>query len=447
MTTYTTEDPALPAHTLAARQLSDTPALNDAQAAALGAIVDWASSTPALDDAPFRVLKGYAGSGKTFMLRQLPDRMKGRIVWTAPTNKATKCLREALTADDYKPDCRTIYSLLGLRLEANGEVKELSQPEDPVDLSTYRLVVVDEAFMLNKAVMAAIQSAHNTSGVRFLFVGDPCQLPPVKEDKSPVEALPVIAELTEVMRHDNQILTIATHIRSQIGKAMTQLRIASDNDGAEGVWRLDRRRFEALILDKAGLGWFSDGTTAKAIAWRNVEVDRLNAVIRNKIFPGVTEPYVIGDRVIFTSPASDLDDQPMASTDDEGVVEGVVEEPHPLYGEFTTLRLSITLDTNRLVTARVLHPRDAAAWQRKKDDLALLAKSNGRLWRNFWDFIEAFHSLRHAYAITAHRSQGSTYDNAFVLWSDIMLNRNRTEALRCLYVASTRARKRLVLGD
>ena len=34
---------------------------------------------------------------------------------------------------------------------------------------------------------------------------------------------------------------------------------------------------------------------------RNVEVDRLNAVIRNKIFPGVTEPYVIGDRVIFTA--------------------------------------------------------------------------------------------------------------------------------------------------
>ena len=158
MTTYTTEDPASPVHTLAARQLSDTPALNAAQASALDAIVDWAGSAPALDSDPFRVLKGYAGAGKTFMLRQLPDRMKGRIVWTAPTNKATKCLREALTADDYKPDCRTIYSLLGLRLEANGEVKELSQPEDPVDLSTYRLVVVDEAFMLNKAVMAAIQS-------------------------------------------------------------------------------------------------------------------------------------------------------------------------------------------------------------------------------------------------------------------------------------------------
>lgn len=433
--------------TLATRQLSDAPALNAAQASALEALVEWLSAPLGQSGDPFRVLKGYAGAGKTFMLRQLPNRVRGRIVWTAPTNKATKCLREALTADDYKPDCRTVYSLLGLRLEANGEVKELSQPEDPVDLSTYLLVVVDEAFMVNKALMAAINAAHNTSGVRFLFVGDPCQLPPVKEDKSPVEALPVIAELTEVMRHDNQILTMATHIRSQIGRAVSQLKLLNDNDGAEGVWRLDRRRFEALILDKAGLGWFSDGTTAKAIAWRNVEVDKLNAVIRAKIFPGVSDPWVVGDRVIFTSPAKGLDDQPMASTDDEGLIQAVAEEPHPLYGEFRCFRLTIMLDTNKLVVARVLHPADAARWAAKKDDLAALAKSNGKLWRNFWDFVEAFHSLRYAYAITAHRAQGSTYENAFVLWSDIMLNRNRPEALRCLYVAATRARKRLVLGD
>lgn len=433
--------------TLATRQLSDAPALNAAQASALEALVEWLSTPAGQSGEPFRVLKGYAGAGKTFMLRQLPTRVRGRVVWTAPTNKATKCLREALTADDYKPDCRTVYSLLGLRLEANGEVKELSQPEDPVDLSSYLLVVVDEAFMVNKALMAAITAAHNTSGVRFLFVGDPCQLPPVKEDKSPVEALPVIAELTEVMRHDNQILTMATHIRSQIGRAVSQLKLLSDNDGVEGVWRLDRRRFEALILDKAGLGWFSDGTTAKAIAWRNVEVDKLNAVIRAKIFPGVSAPWVVGDRVIFTSPAKDLDDQPMASTDDEGLIQAVVEEPHPLYGEFRCFRLSIMLDTNKMVTARVLHHEEAARWAAKKDDLAALAKSNGKLWRNFWDVIEAFHSLRYAYAITAHRAQGSTYDNAFVLWSDIMLNRNRPEALRCLYVAATRARKRLVLGD
>jgi hypothetical protein len=427
------------------KKLSDGPALTPAQTTALDAIIAW------LDDRsaePLRTFRGVAGAGKTFLLRQLPIvRPRGRVVWTAPTNKAVKCLREALTADDYKPDCRTIYSLLGLRLEANGEVKELSQPEDPVDLSSYSLVVVDEAFMVNSALMAAIKAAQTTTGVRFLFVGDPYQLPPVKEDRSPVEAIPTLAELNEVMRHDNQILTLATTLRGQMGRAVSNIQLRSDNDNSEGVWKLDRRRFEALILDKAGMGWFSDGTTAKAIAWRNVEVDRLNALIRAKVFPGVEAPFVVGDRVIFTSPARDLDDEPIASTDDEGIVEAVTLEQHPVYPEFRCYSLRIALDTNRVVVARAADPTEAAAWTRKKDDLALLAKANGRLWRNFWDFIEAFHGIRHAYAITAHRAQGSTYENAFVLWSDILLNRNRQEALRCLYVAITRARKRLVLGD
>ena len=64
----------------------------------------------------------------------------------------------------------------------------------------------------------------------------------------------------------------------------------------------------------------------------------------------------------------------------------------------------------------------------------------------FWEFKEAFHKLRHAYAITAHRSQGSTYDTAFVDWRDILLNRNRGEAFRCLYVACTRPKRRLFLN-
>ncbi len=434
-----------PAAYAAPRQLADAPPLNADQEAALSSILDWLAEPFPFD--PFRCLRGFAGTGKTFMMAQLVRRLKGRVVWTAPTNKAAKCLREALTADDYKPECRTIYSLLGLRLEPSGEIKELTVPEDPVDLGTYTLVVIDEAFMVGGALMAAIRHAADLAGVRFLFMGDPCQLPPVKEEKSPVMDITVIAELTHVMRHDNQILKLATTIRSKIGHPAPSIALASDNDGEEGVWRLDRRRFELLILDKAGLGWFSDGRSAKAIAWRNVEVDRLNKMIRAKIYPGITSPWVVGDRVIFTSPAKDLDDQPMASTDDEGVVDAVVEEPHPLYAEFSIHRVTVTLDTNKVVTARVLHPDSLAAWTRKKEDMAAMAKSNGRFWRNFWDFNDAFHSLRHAYAITAHRAQGSTYDNAFVLWSDILLNRNRPEAFKCLYVAATRARKRLVLGD
>ena len=92
--------------------------LNAEQSAALEAIENWLSGSSS-----FFVLSGGAGTGKTFCIRELVNRVKGRFIFTAPTNKATRALRESVTSKEYHPETRTIYSLLGLRLEPNGEVK------------------------------------------------------------------------------------------------------------------------------------------------------------------------------------------------------------------------------------------------------------------------------------------------------------------------------------
>ena len=96
---------------------------NPGQSAAITAIMSWLD-----DDAQdFFVLAGPAGTGKTFTVQGLLPLIRGKVVFTAPTNKATKVLRDTLRSDDYpNPDCRTIYSLLGLQLKANGELKELA---------------------------------------------------------------------------------------------------------------------------------------------------------------------------------------------------------------------------------------------------------------------------------------------------------------------------------
>ena len=80
------------------------------------------------------------------------------------------------------------------------------------------------------------------------------------------------------------------------------------------------------------------------------------------------------------------------------------------------------------------------------DRLAAEARANPKLWGAFWEFVEAFAPVRHAYAITSHRAQGSTYIRAFVSWRDILLNPNRAESMRCLYVAASRPKKELYLG-
>lgn len=423
-----------------------TDLLNLEQTAALNALIDWYNQPEGLGS-PYFLLSGGAGTGKTFLIRAFVDQIKGKGAFTAPTNKATKVLRQSLTDDTFKPACSTIFSLLGLRLEANGEVKELASAEEPVDLSGLKYVVIDEGSMINSNLWREVQSAQRIYKFKVIVMGDECQLPPVKEAKSPVWGLREgpAAELSRVMRFDNQILTLATEIRRWVGHPAPKLKIGEDNDGLEGVWKLSEGDFEARVREAARLGRFSSGDDAKAVAWRNVTVGRLNALIRKELYAEAPE-YVVGDRVIFTSPARDLDDKPLAATDDEGTITSAIVDSHPLYPLFKSWRLSITLDTNQTVVAWPLHKDDLGKFNAEAERLAQEARRDGRRWKSFWAFKDAFHGIWHGYALTSHRSQGSTYKAAFVDWKDILRNPDRAEGLRCLYVACTRPKKELYLG-
>jgi hypothetical protein len=420
--------------------------LSEGQSAALDAILAWLE-TPLAE--PFFVLRGYAGTGKTFTVKALIQKFKGRIVFTAPTNKATKVLRRTVKSSNYTPECRTIYSLLGLRLEASGELRELTVPEDPIDLSDFRLVVVDEGSMINSQVMGYIQEAlAGHKQLRVLFMGDPAQLPPVKEKASPIWKIENQVVLTKVMRHDNQILKLATAIRNVVDHPAPSITIASDSDERGGVFKVAKGAFLQLIGQHAREGHLTSGAT-KIISWRNVKVDEYNRLARVHIFgskEAAASFWHPGDRLIFTSPAKDFNDEVVATTDDEGTVDKVITEYHPIHSSIKCYRISVQLDDGPMVVAYSVHPEGHHEYSRILDDLAATAKANGRKWADFWLFKESFHDVRHAYAITAHRSQGSTYTTALVDYQDILLNRERNEAFRCLYVACTRPTTSLVLA-
>ena len=221
----------------------------------------------------------------------------------------------------------------------------------------------------------------------------------------------------------------------------------TDNAEGEGVWVCGEGEFEQRILDAAGQGRFSVANNAKAIAWRNVTVDAFNRRIRQRIFDNAASTmWLPDDRIILLEPAKDLNDETVATTDDEGRITRVEEEWHPTWREFKVWRVSVTTDDNRVIVLRVLHDDFRQLHDQKAEALAQAARMDRRKWRTFWDFKEAFHKVRHSYAITAHRAQGSTYEAAFVDWKDILSNRNRSEAFRCLYVACTRPKRELILG-
>ena len=412
---------------------------NEKQITAIHQMVEHASTT---DGDQFYVLEGPAGTGKTACIDKVMNSVSGRMVMTAPTNKAVRVIRESLSNKSV-PTC-TIYSLLGLQLQANGEVKHISRLREDLDLSDYDIVGIDEGGMLNKTLVGYLRRvAEQFPYLRFILMGDRWQLPPIKESLSEIWDFEQRFELDKVMRTDNQILTFATHVRSILQGFESKLTIKEDYDERGGVF-VPKGGLRNSILEN--VEDFRLGKS-KAVAWRNAAVDEMNAMIRNELLakPDLA-PWQERERITLLEPAKNFDDEIIASTDEEGFVSHVDIANHPLYRSFLCYRIVMDTDNEGAITLWTLHESEKQRFEKKRAELAENAKHDRRNWRTYWQFVESFHNVRHAYATTAHRAQGSTYGKCYVSWRDIMANRIREEALRCLYVAGSRPKYELYLG-
>lgn len=426
------------------------------QAEAVEKIIAWYRG----NNPDYYVLKGFAGTGKTYLMTYLaksglgPPPAKLNKIWcqikpsqicfTAPTNKAVKVLRRYLN-DAGLSECHTatIYSLLGLSLQPNGEVKELSKPEEPVDLSRYKLIVVDEASMVNKFLFEAIEDAFEEWGVPFLFIGDPAQLPPVGETSTPVWKIENQSLLTQVMRYGDSMLDLATSIRKVVDHPCPSVKIVTNPP----VFRFSKPEWYAQIVANLELFQSAD---AKCIAWRNITVNKYNSFIRAHIF-GKQEArqntWLPTDKIVATSMLKNLDDEIFMRTDEEATIIETALGKHPRFPEFEIWNLLVSDEQGRKVTIRTLTPEGQFHLNNRLNELSMEAKNGKRYkWREFWQLKEAFNEIRHSYAITSHRSQGSSYLKTFIDLEDIMLNRNRQEAFRSLYVSCTRQRQEIYIA-
>lgn len=415
----------------------------DEQQLAVEQIIAWFTSKLS----SFYVLKGYAGTGKSYLMGHLAKTglaKPSEICFTAPTNKAVKVLRAYLNEAGLQ-ECQTatIYSLLGLSLQANGEVKELTKRENITPLTMFKLIVVDEASMVNKFLMEAVEEASTKFKVPFLFMGDPAQLPPIGETSTPVWALTDQSQLTKVMRYGNSMLDLATSIRNVVDHPFPSVQIAT----APPVYRLEKPEWFGKVVENLEL--FKSGD-AKIIAWRNITVDAYNRFIRDQIF-GLSKArrniWLPTDKIVATSILKNLDDEIFMRTDEEATILKIHPGQHPRFKEFEIWNLLVEDENRRKVMIRTLTPAGQSALNNKLNELSSEAKGGKKYkWREFWQLKEAFNEVRHSYAITSHRSQGSSYLKTFVDLTDIMLNRNRSEAFRSLYVACTRQRQEIYIS-
>lgn len=402
-------------------------------------------------------LDGAAGTGKSTSAAIWAQQAIGnghKIALAAPTNKATRNLRSFKNRIDPRADIPTgtIYSLLGLVLGKEGEIREI-ETTDTHKMDGVEAVLVDEWSMINEELFRHIRNHALEHNRKFIFMGDPFQLPPVKEEQSAVERLHCNAFLTKVERHDNQILSFATYLRSCI-ESNTMPQFKGDNDAEGGVFLLNSSQFFKQIKGAFSSEAYQEYPDAfKTMSWRNKMVDEYNDSIRTAMYgEQPAEPFEIGERIVAKAPVLDVIEYKIsgietfiATTDEEGTVRSCLKQPHPVFGDIEVYAVVFENELGEAVCGYMPSRRGMATYKARKNELYVAAKKDRWAWPRFWQFIGMFADLAPCHALTVHRGQGSTYRTAFIDVNDIMANRNREEMLRMLYTAATRPSKSLVL--
>lgn len=404
-------------------------------------------------DSPERlfVLEGYAGTGKTTLLQAFVSQLQERgdrraIVFSAFTNKATKVLNQMVSSWGLSIECLTCCQLLGLRPQIDPETGEqdfVPEQNEESSFGKFALVVVDECSMVNRNLWELLQTELYTFHLttQLLFVGDSAQLPPINEPASSTFLdIPNKAQLTEVVRYGSSIGTLAELVRCHLDAyRLPTFHTDLNEDKTEGTVVLrqadwTKQLLRAFTSDKGQ----EDSDYVRALAYTNQRVADLNQQIRNAIFGVDACRFVPGERLIAMSPVFRRKDEILMPTSSECWVEDADEDES---SGWRVWRLFVVTDANFDAEVTMLHESEQQRFQQELQRLA-----EGKQWQDFWLLKQQrFANLNYSYALTVHKSQGSTFQNVFVDLPNLMRNKNIRERNQLLYVAVTRAAKRLFI--
>jgi len=275
---------------------------------------------------PVFMLKGYAGSGKTTILKGLIEYLgdkKKTFSLMAPTGRAAKVLRDK-TGQGVTIH-KAIYNfekLVSVNKDSKDDAEHSFQYFFPINETNNdeHIIIVDESSMISGQ-----ESTHElftfgtnillddlltfsrlkTSKSKIIFVGDPAQLPPVTDNKSLAleksffEGLGISVEeteMTEVLRQaDNLILANAKKLRELLAlKNRIELRFEFDKNSFINTTAYDIIEKYTEIFPKPEIG---DGII---ISYSNAQCYHYNMALREKIFPNQRN-IVAGDLVLINN--------------------------------------------------------------------------------------------------------------------------------------------------
>ena len=444
-------------------------------------------------DASVFILKGYAGTGKTTMVKVIADFLiqSRNVHLMAPTGRAARVLH-AKTGHPAVTIHKAIYEKACV--VSKKDVRDVAESEFKFVFPIRRnehggriAAIIDESSMVcsrkiehelfvfgtDNLMEDLLDFVRPDFGGKIIFVGDPAQLPPVGESVSNAlradyfkeRGLKVMeAELTEVLRQkgDSIILKNAMLIRDLLKKEKRNNLIFEEKEGDVEI--VPSGDFLSKYLDYRKKSGLHDSVV---ICYSNGSASRYNRDIRSRLFGGDV-PLQVNDILLITQ-----NNYRLGRMNGEFVpvlkVGARVQQSAPVYAQVGSERkrivvtinfLQVTIPDENNVPMQCVLIEDLLT----SDKATISIDENRALYINFCirnshlrqgttEFAEAlmndtyYNAIRakYGYAVTGHKCQGGEWGKVFVDYTDRTgLN---DDSLRWAYTATTRAKKTLYVTN
>lgn len=438
-------------------------------------------------------LVGAGGTGKTFITKYIIDNCiysNSVIQCTSPTHKACRVFSEALDGKKVS----TIQSVFGLRLDLkledfNPENPQFNPKASP-KLDNIKLLVIDESSMLPAGLVTYICKTCKELGIKILFIGDNSQLAPVNEKKSiAFDRCVTIYTLTEIVRQGSQnpINNILSLLRENISgdnNDWTFMKYILKNpmeynELDEGYCVCNPAKFKELIDMKFCNEEYTHNIDMyRVIAYTNDKVSTWNHYIRNTIIKDADKNIITKNDLIMSYQTIVNDFlETIINNSEEYIVNDIVDYVDTKYGiKGLLVKFQMIHGGNITKPLFIVDHRDKYSIQmyhKIANNLITAAKNatggtRVSRWKDYYSFKKSYllainiftrdktkllysRDIDYGFALTAHKSQGSTYDTVFVDLNDMIYKKtggiysNYDDVLRRIYVGCSRASKELII--
>lgn len=420
------------------------------------------------------LLKGYAGTGKTTMMKALVKtlgKFRLKSVLLAPTGRAAKVLSNITGKPAY-----TIHKKIYRQKSAKDGFGTFVLDKN---LHSNTFFIVDEASLISntstdlsvfgsgKLLEDLLYFVYDGNRCKLIIVGDMAQLPPVGREISPaLDAMELkvygfeVKEFffNEVVRQsaESGILWNATQVRNELEKnkpGLPGLRLSNFED----IRYITGNDF----LDELGISYDTSGIEETMVVVRsNKQANHYNTGIRNRIL-WKEDKISIGDYMMVVKNNYFWIGE---NKQVDFIANGDIFEIQKIYGYEerygynyanvkirlvdyidTELDVKIILDTLNIETASIPMEEQKELFYYVSQDYNDISSKKKRYEKVREDpFFNAL-QVKFAYAVTCHKAQGGQWKNVFIdhgYFIDEMLSK---EYLRWLYTAFTRSTSKLYL--